>query len=531
MALDASEVSAEDRAYYALLDEKLKREARDSVLGLGQRLTGFDPAAHHVVMAEAIERWLDLDSGLDRLAIFAPPRHAKSFYASWFTPMTILGRHSDANVMHITHSQKFADKMGRRIRNSINDDRKNPWDDMRISSDRSARAEWSTTTGGEYNAFGLDGSPTGNPAEWLLVDDPLKGRKEAFSATERESRWETILSDIWSRLEGPQKQLWLLTRWHEDDPMGRILPEGFDGRSGWYQDRETGSWWYILSLPAVSEHDNDPLGRAVGDWLWPEAHNDSGAIGEARRRANKGGRQASLIWNSLYQQRPSPAEGLFFDVSQVKYYDPIKTLTSDFMRTLTIYGASDYAVTEKDLLAKNEPDYTVHMVFGVDPDWNVYLLALWRGRQNSRKWVDIFLKLVDHWRPVQWAEEDGQIIKSIGPFLKQQQREESAKGKHVSVHRKQYVSSVDKVQRAQSIAGVVEMGRLHVPMPGVVKWVEPLIREMKTFPGGNFDDQCDTLSLFGRHLDWVMHGTPHKPSENSEDMTIDEMWRINESDD
>ena len=338
-----------------------------------------------------------------------------------------------------------------------------PWS-VGIMGDRKAATEWELTNGTEYNAFGMDGSTAGKPADYLIVDDPLKGRKEAFSETTRETRWEICQFDLWSRLEGPQKQLWLLTRWHMDDPSGRILGDDFDGRTGWYKDIETGEWWYVLSLPAISEHENDPLGRKIGDWLWPEEHGDGKAIDALRKRGG-------YLWSALYQQRPAPDDGLFFSSDTFKYYDPTEVNLKD----LTIYGASDYAVSEE--AGKTDPDYTVHLVVGVDRQYNVYLLDLWRERKTSDVWVDQFIKMARQWKPVMWAEEQGQIIKGVGPFL---QREMMAK--KVICARRQFTSATSKEQRAQIALGLMEMGRIFIPRGA--PWRAVLEKELKQFPRG-----------------------------------------------
>src|SRR6185369_15663430 len=59
------------------------------------------------------------------------------------------------------------------------------------------------------------------------------------------------------------------TRWHELDPAGQLLPEAYDGRSGWVDCRD-GERWFVVNLPAESEHADDPLGRQPGELLWPE---------------------------------------------------------------------------------------------------------------------------------------------------------------------------------------------------------------------------------------------------------------------
>ncbi|MDP4005642.1 hypothetical protein [Methylobacterium sp. NEAU K] len=49
------------------------------------------------------------------------------------------------------------------------------------------------------------------------------------------------------------------TRWHDDDLAGRIVR----------QLDATGRHYRVLSLPAQAVL-HDPLGRAVGDFLWDE---------------------------------------------------------------------------------------------------------------------------------------------------------------------------------------------------------------------------------------------------------------------
>ena len=94
----------------------------------------------------------------------------------------------------------------------------------------------------------------------------------------------------------------ILTRWHQDDPAGRILPEDWDGESGWFDGRD-GRRWYAICLPAIADRADDPLGRPIGATLWPEWFNLDHW---------KPFQRNSRTWTSLYQQKPAPAEGTFF---------------------------------------------------------------------------------------------------------------------------------------------------------------------------------------------------------------------------
>jgi hypothetical protein len=56
--------------------------------------------------------------------------------------------------------------------------------------------------------------------------------------------------------------------------------------------------------------------------------------------------------------------------------------------------------------------------------------------------------MVKKWRPSFWAEEHGQIIADVGPFL-----ERRAIERHAYTHREQFPSRGDKAVRAQSMRG------------------------------------------------------------------------------
>jgi hypothetical protein len=74
-------------------------------------------------------------------------------------------------------------------------------------------------------------------------------------------------------------------------------------------------------------------------------------------------------WSALYQQRPAPEAGDYFKAEWLK-----PTPDKPPRDVLRIYGGSDYAVTA------DGGDYTVHAVVGLDPEWRMYLLDLWRDK-------------------------------------------------------------------------------------------------------------------------------------------------------
>lgn len=447
------------------------------------------PARHHRLLLqklEAVER-----SDITRLMIFMPPGSAKSTYASILFPPWFLGRNPTLSVIGASHAGELAERFGRRVRNLVGSDAFRRVFGFGLSGDSAAAGRWETEKGGEYYAVGVDASVTGRRADLGIIDDPVKGRAEADSETIRNRTWDWYKGDFWPRLKPGGRIVLIMNRWHEDDLAGRLLAEQSSG----------GERWQVLSLPAEAKV-GDPLGRAPGQPLWPEWFR-SEMFAQAKLDMRN--------WSALYQQEPAPDSGDYFREEWIRWYD--QPPARDTLRT---YGASDYAVTA------DGGDYTVHGVVGVDPQDDIYILDWWRGQTVSNEWVEACIDLMQWWRPLIWAEEQGQIIRSLGPFIDKRQRE-----REVYTYRRQYTSSNDKPTRAQSIRARMAMGKVYFPR--ALLWSTDLVSEMLRFPAGKHDDQVDVLGLFGRMLDDLVRGEGRKPVDpirGLSDMTMDEAWKL-----
>lgn len=424
----------------------------------------YKPAAHHRLIAEKLEA---IERGeIDRLMINMPPRHGKSELGSRRFPAWFLGRNPAATIMSASYNLDKAEEFGGEVRDIVrSSEYRKLFPEVGLKEDTRAKGFWRTEQGGFYISAGVGTALTGRGTVGpiVLIDDPLKDRAEADSERHRENVKQWYSAVVLSRF--PKAVIVVQTRWHEDDLTGWLLSEQAKG----------GDKWDILELPAIS---------ADGKALWPEFY----PIDVLQRLKRS---TIPRDWSALYQQRPAPDDGDYFKRDWFRWYD-------EKPKHLRIYGASDYAVTEGD------GDYTVHIVVGVDSEDNLYVLDLWRGQTSSDKWIGAWVDLVRQWKPLMWVEEQGQIVKSIGPFLDKRMREE-----RVYCRREQVASAHDKPTRSRSIQARTAMGKVY--LPSKAPWMQDFTQELLVFPAGKHDDQVDAFGLIGRMLDDLVPATLPKP--------------------
>lgn len=437
---------------------------------------GFEPAAHHRLIIEELEAIARGEN--DNLLIFAPPGSAKSTYVSHLFPAWYMTLNPAHNVLAATHSVEFAERWGRKVRNDIQSNALV----LGVTPDQSnqAAARWALTSGGEYYGVGAGVGISGFRADLGIIDDPFGSREDAWSETVRSKRWDWYIDDFSARLKPGARRVIMHTRWHMEDIAGRVLDQI---EKGIIKAR-------VLCIPAIAV-ENDPLGRQPGQYLWddPKGYNYGAYLRQRQKESTP------MMWSALYQQSPAPDEGDYFKSDWLK---PVEKLPD--LATMRVYGGSDYAVTA------DGGDYTVHVVVGIDPDGRMYLLDLWRKQSSSSEWVETFCRLVKRWKPMSWAEEQGQIRSGIGPFIQKRQRELQA-----YCVREPFPTRGDKAVRAQSIRGRMELDGLYYERNA--PWFADLRSELLSFPAGKHDDQVDALGLVGQLLDKMIAGNKPRPNE------------------
>lgn len=391
-----------------------------------------------------------------RLIICMPPRHGKSELASRRFPSFYMGQLPDKQIIAASYNSDLSNDFGREVRNIVDSPEFGALFDVSLAQDSKAANRWHTSKGGMYVAAGVGTAITGRGADILLIDDPFKDRQEADSELQRNRVWDWYTSTAYTRLMPGGAVIVINTRWHDDDLTGRLLAE---------QEKD-GDKWEVLSLPAIN---------GQGEALWPAWY-------PLDRLEQIKGVLPARDWNSLYQQNPIPDDGDYFKKDWFGEYDELPKLT--------IYGASDYAVTE------DGGDFTEHGVFGLDQNDNIYVLDWWFGQTDAAKWIESKCDLILQHKPDCWFGESGVIRRSVEPFMIKRMEERKA------FCRIEWLASIaDKSARARGIQARASMGKVYLPKKA--DWKAHVLGQLFRFPAGTHDDAVDVFSLIGRGLEHV----------------------------
>jgi predicted phage terminase large subunit-like protein len=253
------------------------------------------------------------DGDLNRLIVCCPPRLGKSLLVSKLFPAYWVSRYPSRFCAIASYSAELAYAHSREARHYYRTC------GHPLSKDSTAVGNWLTPERGGCIAAGVRGPFTGKGYALGIIDDPYKGPEDANSAGQRQKLIEWFQS-VWLTRAEPgvngsagAAQVVVLTRWHQDDLIGWLLEQ----ESGDAPQR-----WQVLNLPAIAEPPQqqitfpatctiEPDWRQPGEPLCPQRF-PLVELEQIRIRAG------TYWWNALYQQRPSPAEGLLFQRAWIR---------------------------------------------------------------------------------------------------------------------------------------------------------------------------------------------------------------------
>lgn len=401
---------------------------------------------------------VDAKDGLYLVGERLTPTH-NSLICSQYFPAWTLGNYPGSEFISCSYALSLQSGFSRKVRGLLQDPVfRATFPLCELSPDAQNIEGWLTTAGGGFKPAGRGGPISGFGASVLCLDDLLKNAVEAESATLRDSAWDWYTSTARTRLAPGGGILAVGTRWHHDDPMGRL-------EAG---STEFGDVFDVVRYPAIAVRDEPH--RKAGEALHPERYD----VKELRAV------QASVgpeVWEALYQQNPTPDTGGYFDLSFFRYF----TETPPLLRT---FAAFDLAIGKKE-----RSDYTVGVVGGLDVEGNLYLLDLIRDRLDSTQIVDAIFAVHAKHRTFLLGIEHGQLGMAIAPLINARCLAERIYDLAV---KELMPGRADKESRARTLQGMIRQGR--VRFPEFADWLGELKTEFAQFPSGQHDDQVDALA-------------------------------------
>lgn len=388
-----------------------------------------------------------------------PPRHGKSMTVTESFPSWFIGRNPERRVIEVSYGADLARKFGLNNRRKIDEFGEDIFG-IRISRENASVTNWGIDgySGGMISS-GIGGSITGQGADLLIIDDPIKNRKEAESQTYRDNIWAEWQDTLSTRLHPNGRVVVIMTRWHEDDLVGRLLA----------QDDS----WLLINLPALAE-ENDILGRIEGEALWPERYNEKWC---AREKMHRGIRS----WESLYQGHPRPSDGNLFRQSMFKRF---KVSGNCYQVDDKIYDKSLCRIFQTCDVAgskKSSADYFVLGTFALCSNGELLVLDIFRERLEGPDQPMLIKRKYDEYKPVLIGVESA----NMGLTLYQQLRRSGLPVIELKPEADKYTRAIPAAARYEAGA-VYHLAGAH--------WLNDLEAELLAFPNGAHDDQTDVIS-------------------------------------
>jgi predicted phage terminase large subunit-like protein len=302
------------------------------------------------------------------------------------------------------------------------------------------------------------GSITGEALDLSVIDDPIKGRAEASSEVTREKTWNWLTDDVLSRFSEHAAMIMIMTRWHVDDPAGRLIEH--------FGKRVT-----IVRYPSLAEEEEKY--REIGEPLFPQLKSLEFLL--ERKKL-----YTEASWAALYQQNPFIVGGGIFPIDKLNTWSIL-----DRSKILKSVRYWDKAGTESEDAA-----FTAGTLMHILKDNRFVIEHVVRGQWSA----------LDREEKIKfWAKRD-QSNSRPGSYEVGVEQEPGSGGKESAESTirnlrgfKVYADKVtgSKEVRAEPFAAQVQGGNVYL-VAGIYQ--NDLLDEMVSFPNGKYRDQVDSCS-------------------------------------
>ncbi len=415
----------------------------------------FKPAAHHKIVIDDLHRMIDGEC--EKEAFSLPPGSAKSTYISVILPTYLMMKFPTLNILCISNSESLAEDFARRRRTIMRSEQWQKLAETSLQPDAQSLGSMNTMEGGVIYAAGAGSTITGLRADWIIMDDLVKGFEQANSITQLDKIWNWLLSDARSRLKPHGRELIVATRWSALDPIGRVIELTEEGKED----------WKYIRIPMECDTIDDPLGREIGEPLWKEWFTPK-MVSDAKRDP--------AIWICLYQQSPLTSTGEWLPPEYIK-------LVPERPKLLRYIIGVDIALSISD-----KSDYTVFAVMGVTEDKGLCLVDLYRNQDSVDKTARDLVHWCKKYEPTSVLIDNDNASTVYSRLVW-----EESKKQGVAVPLKIIPTrNRDKETRAAPLRSYFLQDRITIVQ---APWNTDLLYELSRFPVVRHDDQIDAMGL------------------------------------
>lgn len=377
-----------------------------------------------------------------RAVTSVPPRFGKTLSILNLCARYIY-KYPEKTVIYVTYAASLARSKSRICRDMALK--------LGIKLNKSSKAlnEWRTPQGGGFIAVGVGGQLTGQGADLLVVDDPIKNRQDAESLIIKDGLEAWFTSTASTRLEPGASIIVNATRWSPDDLIGRLIEN----------DDPLNPLWEIVNMPAINDNNES---------LWPERWSVEALKGREKEIGE-------YDFSSLYQGSPIPKDGVAF--KGPTYYEYANVINGRWAISV------DSAATTKTY--SDNSAITVVCAQGVGEKQIIDIVYQWAGKLEIPDLIEKIKEVSRLYAANIYIESNGigkavaQMLRKLAPTLK--------------IYEKN--SGTDKFTRALPTIAAWNDGRIRIPKDE--QWTKQLLKEMSKFTpagSGNYhDDTIDSL--------------------------------------
>jgi predicted phage terminase large subunit-like protein len=354
----------------------------------------------------------------------------------------------------------LSETFGRRCRAAIQTKEWELLSGTSINADQQSVGNFGYSVSGTQTSLGVGSSVIGRRADLILVDDYCQSFEEISNEARRQLTWDWFQAELKSRLRPAGKIIVVGTRWDSGDLIGEIL------RS------EESTTWHHVRLPMIADSDDDPMGREMGQELWPDYFTQR-QITEAQSDPCR--------WSCMFQCRPLTDDGTWLEAGELK-------IVESAPKGMTYFAAADIALSD------GKGDFTVILIAGFDAERRLHIVDCYRDRVTPDIIVKKMIRLHQKWNLLEIMLDNDNASKTLQSLAHELMRRE---GVYVPL-RLVPLNGQSKEIRASSFRGLALQDGVRL-VKGT--WNAALLQEVDTFPrtgSGLHDDIIDALGLLGK---------------------------------